>query len=203
MPKLSIERLKRELERSPLSELTGWLEGLSRQELNRRDRCGHTLLHSAIQDRSTEKTAYLLSLGADPNAGMPTVLYTAVDMGELALVRLLLRHGADPDLADPRAFTAMTKAILQRRFEIGLELLSAGASLLGPRDENGDRADLVSMVIENFSPEESERLLQARLSRLREALGTRIDEDADLPDSVRAAELVAMEAVGRDGGARQ
>lgn len=68
---------------------------------------GATLLHLAVEFDDLETAAWLLARGADPNArtgddpaGHTSLFHTAVTMGRKhdALARLLLQHGADPDL---------------------------------------------------------------------------------------------------------
>jgi ankyrin repeat protein len=55
---------------------------------------------NAVQARSSDKVAFLLDHGADPNAADArgfTSLHRAAEMGQPDVVRLLLDHGAAPD----------------------------------------------------------------------------------------------------------
>ncbi|CAH0121269.1 MULTISPECIES: ankyrin repeat domain-containing protein [unclassified Paenibacillus] len=58
------------------------------------------MLAAAVKSQDYRKTERLLKMGADPNAGVSlNPLHVAIRDGELVMVRLLLEHGADPNLS--------------------------------------------------------------------------------------------------------
>ena len=76
----------------------------------------------------------LISRGADINAVDSTnacVLLWAVDRNRLWLVRLLLEHGARPDVADNKGRTPLSLAMQRGYHNVARELIKAGASTEG------------------------------------------------------------------------
>lgn len=65
---------------------------------------GQTALHQLTLDNNTTAAALLLANGADPNKKnrlfIPPI-YDAISLDELAMARLLLTHGANPNVALP------------------------------------------------------------------------------------------------------
>ena len=66
------------------------------------ERCPDQLVRAAEQD-SYEAVALLIELGFDVNARSRTApLHEAAMRGNLPVIRLLLDHGADPNIRDTR-----------------------------------------------------------------------------------------------------
>jgi hypothetical protein len=70
--------------------------------------CGRTMLYAATISRNREMAIQLINAGADPNIpdhGDDAVLRTWVQRLDIEMVGLLLRHGANPDIADRGGLT--------------------------------------------------------------------------------------------------
>ena len=85
-------------------ELMKWLVK-NGADINFKDRIGYTALHFAGQNKYVDIAAYLLERSADPNiqdihGNSP--LWTAIfnSMDEKRVVKLLLQHGANPNLTN-------------------------------------------------------------------------------------------------------
>ncbi|KAL1869606.1 hypothetical protein Daus18300_005460 [Diaporthe australafricana] len=88
------------------------------------DSVGSNVLHTAAQRSQSEIMALLL---ADPmtarilntgNRNKETPLHRATLWGSTACARMLLEHGADPDLADDLGLAPLSAALAYRNFEI-------------------------------------------------------------------------------------
>ncbi|MFH0821783.1 MAG: ankyrin repeat domain-containing protein [Pseudomonadota bacterium] len=90
-----------------------------------------TPLMIAARAGDMEEVLRLLNEGAEVNATSPsgyTALHYAASKGHADLVRLLLRHGADPDLREAGAeLTILMSAAKQGRVEVVKALLEGGA----------------------------------------------------------------------------
>jgi len=88
-----------------------------------------TLLMEAVQNRNLPVAEWLLSEGADITArtnSFDSALQLAAQVGELEMVKLLLRHRADPNLP-PAGKTPLHEAVLVGHLEVARLLLDAGA----------------------------------------------------------------------------
>jgi ankyrin repeat protein len=66
----------------------------------RHEPCKMTILDHAVVNGNYEIAEFLLQRGADPNsrwASRDTSLHAAAEAGDVAMIRLLLLFGADPD----------------------------------------------------------------------------------------------------------
>lgn len=85
-------------------ELMRWLVK-NGADINLKDRIGYTALHFAGQNKYVDIAAYLLEKGADPNVQDihgNTPLWTAIfnSKEEKGVVKLLLKHGGNPNLTN-------------------------------------------------------------------------------------------------------
>jgi E3 ubiquitin-protein ligase HECTD1 len=80
--------------------------------INSMDDVGQTLLNWAAAFGTPEQVEYLVGArGADPNKGArSSSLHYAACFGRAQIVRILLAHGANPDLRDEEGRTALEKA---------------------------------------------------------------------------------------------
>ena len=91
---------------------------------------GCTLLYAASMDGNTDVVRFLLSIGANADAGDDdciTPLHLAVKRGDLELVRTLLRHGVDADAADMNNRTPLHEASARGHVAIVRLLVQHGA----------------------------------------------------------------------------
>lgn len=97
-------------------------------DVNARDKQGNTPLNVALRGKGnankTNLVALLLSSGADPNAktrvGQSTPLHSAVTLGDIAVVKLLLSHKADVNATDKNGVTPLQEAtFFNQRFKAG------------------------------------------------------------------------------------
>ncbi|MGI9234147.1 MAG: ankyrin repeat domain-containing protein [Woeseiaceae bacterium] len=83
-------------------------------DINAKDSGGHTALMFAVKGSHVETVQYLLENGADIDARSVkrgfTALITAAAIGNGSVVRLLLKHGADKDIAERDGNTAHDRA---------------------------------------------------------------------------------------------
>ena len=80
-------------------------------DMNFMDDVGQTLLNWAAAFGTAEMCEYLASKGADVNRGQrSSSLHYAACFGRANIVKILLRHGANPDLRDEEGKTPLDKA---------------------------------------------------------------------------------------------
>ncbi|CAF3855504.1 unnamed protein product [Rotaria sp. Silwood1] len=89
------------------------------------EKCG--VLIVAAQNGHTNIVEYLLNIGCDPNRPAKnyneTALHAASRRNHLAIVNLLLKHGADPTTLDYKNRTALEYAIHKRHIDIAKALI--------------------------------------------------------------------------------
>ena len=80
-------------------------------DINFMDDVGQTLMNWTSAFGTAEMAEYLASKGADVNKGQrSSSLHYAACFGRANIVKILLRHGANPDLRDEEGKTALDKA---------------------------------------------------------------------------------------------
>lgn len=83
-------------------------------DINAKDSNGQTVLMFAVKGSHVEMVEYLLENGADIDARSIkqgfTALITAAAIGNETMVRLLLEHGADKNIAERNGNTALDRA---------------------------------------------------------------------------------------------
>jgi len=94
---------------------------------------GFTALGLACLFGREDAAEWLLRQGADPNRPSANALavrplHSAMASGRAAIVRALLKHGADPDMRQPDGSTALHMAAKHGQAELAFLLLSHGAS---------------------------------------------------------------------------
>lgn len=97
---------------------------------------GATPIDASIYGNHRPIFDYLLSMGADVNAigyGAYTILMSAANQGDPEIVKILLDHGADPDLASPVTaetplHAAAAKGFIKGALECMELILKAGAN---------------------------------------------------------------------------
>lgn len=93
-----------------------------------------TALHAAAGSRHAAAAEVLLAAGADPNAQdqrKETPLRTSLQRGgpsPVDFVRVLLRHGARPDIAEAKGETPIHAVALSGHLDVAPVLLAAGAN---------------------------------------------------------------------------
>jgi ankyrin repeat protein len=103
----------------------------------------------AIANKQTNAAMYLLSIGADPDAGtqqgQSSPLMVVAAEGETQMVKLLLAAGAFVNYADEHGDTAMSKAAYGGHLTTVKALLKAGADVnIEPRGKS-----LLMHIVEN------------------------------------------------------
>jgi len=80
-------------------------------DINFMDDVGQTLLNWATAFGTAEMVEYLINKGADVNKGQrSSSLHYAACFGRVNIVKLLLRHGANPEIRDEEGKTPLDKA---------------------------------------------------------------------------------------------
>ncbi|KAN0067282.1 Ankyrin repeat-containing domain protein [Elaphomyces granulatus] len=82
-----------------------------------------------------------------PSEDLITPLSRAAENGDKAVVELLLKNGAQPDLEDEDGWTALLRAI-ERRHAVVVQLLLAQGTPLSRAAENGDEV-VVELLLKN------------------------------------------------------
>ncbi|KAL4641997.1 putative palmitoyltransferase ZDHHC13 [Arapaima gigas] len=125
-----------------------------------------SLLHWAAINNRTELVKYYISkgaivdqLGGDLNS---TPLHWAIRQGHLSMVVLLLRHGADPSLADGEGFRSLHLAVLFQHMPIAAYLIAKGQEVDCP-DLNG-QTSLMLAAQKIIGPEPTNFLIKCNAS---------------------------------------
>ncbi|KPP75829.1 putative palmitoyltransferase ZDHHC13 [Scleropages formosus] len=125
-----------------------------------------SLLHWAAINNRTELVKYYLSkgaiidqLGGDLNS---TPLHWAIRQGHLSMVILLMRHGADPSLADGEGFRGLHLAVLFQHMPIAAYLMAKGQEVDFP-DLNG-QTSLMLAAQKIIGPEPTNFLIKCNAS---------------------------------------
>ena len=95
-------------------------------------------LHDAAASGDTKMVASLLSNGPNVNAQVDgvTALMAAAVTGQTETGRLLIEHGADPNVVGPRGNTALMRAVGRNRPAMARILITAGANV-NAKDADG------------------------------------------------------------------
>ena len=115
--------------------------------INAEDYNGFTVLHTAVGLDNKEIIEFLLANGANPNAiagkknsysyYCHSPLMTAVERGDVNLIKLLFSKKADPNLTCQNGKNALRIALINGKIEIFEMLVKAGADVKAI-DENGE-----------------------------------------------------------------
>lgn len=109
-------------------------------EVNFMDDVGQTLLNWASAFGTQEMVEFLCDRGADVNKGQrSSSLHYAACFGRPAIAKVLLRHGANPDLRDEDGKTPLDKArerVDEGHREVAAILQSPGEWMLPPSQEH-------------------------------------------------------------------
>lgn len=122
-------------------------------DVNTMDTTGRTTVLHAVDSHSDETLRIILEAGGNPNPKMPKGVFrssplTSSGFGGLAgMLRLLLKHGAEPDACNPEGRTALHSVAATQNVECALILLEWGADL-NVVSSNG-RTPLTTAIIHN------------------------------------------------------
>jgi palmitoyltransferase len=121
------------------------LQQLPPQSVNEIGPKGEALLHIAARRPSLRMVQLLLQKGANVNQLSNTAmreppLHAVIGTGDLDIVHLLIRNGADPSAPNAKGFTALVSAAEKRRFIIVKYLLNSGAVEVDARDADDHTA---------------------------------------------------------------
>jgi len=109
-------------------------------DVHQRDSEGVTLLHWAAINNRLEIASYLISKGADVNAIggdlRSTPINWAVRQGQLKMIVLLLKHGANPSILDSEGYNCLHLAAQFGFTSIAAYLIAKGMDIDAP-DSNG------------------------------------------------------------------
>jgi ankyrin repeat protein len=121
--------------------------------LNTMDVSGRTTVLHAVDSHDDDALRMVLEAGADPNPRLPKGLFrssplTAATFGGLvAMIKLLLKYGAEVDACNPEGRTALHTAASMQNVECAKILLDHGADM-GCISSNG-RSPLTTAVVYN------------------------------------------------------
>jgi len=136
-------------------------------EVNFMDDVGQTLLNWASAFGTQEMVEFLCDRGADVNKGQrSSSLHYAACFGRPAIAKVLLRHGANPDLRDEDGKTPLDKArerVDEGHREVAAILQSPGEWMLPPSQEHRK----LEMEVEEFTePKGDPEMAPVYLKRL-------------------------------------
>lgn len=118
-------------------------------DVNARDSVGLTLLQNAANEGRQAAAEALINLGADVNAtGGPshwTALHYAAYRNNRAMVEVLLRGQADPNIATPDAETALHTAAHAGDINVVVALIHGGADATA-KDKRGHTAGKIAAI---------------------------------------------------------
>ncbi|MCW3060909.1 MAG: uncharacterized protein JWQ02_2730 [Capsulimonas sp.] len=142
------------------------------------DGAGQTALHSAVSPRNPrglEIAGILLDAGANVDCrvryrhvpqetGRPgtTPLMRAASTGNIEIIQLLVRHGADPNLRDASGRTALQIASNGRNHQAAVDALQKAGAVVGLIEaaQMGDN-DKMMVLVEQASDPQSDEMAQA------------------------------------------
>lgn len=145
-----------------LAGQTKVMEYLAEQgvEINPPTTDGNLLIHDLIMAGNTETVGWLLQRGVDPNLLREhdkfSLLLVAVNVGEQAILEMLLSAGADPSIADARGIMPLHSAAADDNLDAIRALVKAGAPLEPEGDDfpplsfaaRDDRLEAAKLLIE-------------------------------------------------------
>jgi ankyrin repeat protein len=108
------------------------LLNLPQKYSNRYGEVTATPLNASLAERQVEISDYLFRVGVDVNAQddhWGTALHVAVQTGQLAVIKMLLDKGADPNVKNHKGFTPLELALLQWENDEAIELLTPLSNL--------------------------------------------------------------------------
>jgi ankyrin repeat protein len=93
----------------------------------------NTLLFSAVSEQSHQEAKMLLESDRDIDVNIQTpsgqtLLHIAAGNADLKCVRLLLKHGGDPNIKDSRGWGPLHAAIRRGKWKCAILLIEAGAN---------------------------------------------------------------------------
>jgi outer membrane protein assembly factor BamB len=156
-------------------------------------------LFAAARKGDAKAVADLIDQGVDVNAKTPygaTALHVAADKGHLEVVKVLLKHKADPNAADTfYKATPLIWANMRDRADVIGELLAAGAKggegLLRPAAAGG-KVELVKVILTHSKPT-PEQLTAARKATTKlEVIELLKKAGADEPKKEAPADMAAL-----------
>jgi ankyrin repeat protein len=110
-------------------------------DIDHADHNDYTAFHYAVEKNSSVILEMLLTRKGDVNAqdrGNYTPIYIAAELGHVDQVKLLLDHGADPDLANNRyGSTALHIAVRNRQMAVVKILLASKKTSASSKDKDG------------------------------------------------------------------
>ncbi|MFD0862375.1 ankyrin repeat domain-containing protein [Sungkyunkwania multivorans] len=113
-----------------VSELRS-LHQIEQDIINTTNEAGYSPLTLACYYNNVEVASYLIAHAEDINGSskMGTPLMAATYKGDVEIVRMLLKKGADPNISDPNGTTALIYATMFQNKEIVKMLIEADADI--------------------------------------------------------------------------